>query len=69
MEVSNEVLLERLNHIKDDISEIKNHLNKLNNQTFKNTAHRIKQSNTNRLIAGFVSIFGVTLVGILMKII
>ncbi len=63
------VILERVDHIREDLSEIKAHLTKLNNQTFKNTEHRIKQSTTNRMVIGFISIFGVTILGMVIKII
>jgi|ETNvirnome_2_300_1030623.scaffolds.fasta_scaffold02922_5 hypothetical protein len=63
------IILERINHVRDDITEIKNHLEKLNNQTFKNTAFRIKQNTSNKMIVGFFSIFGVSLITILIKII
>jgi len=69
MKVSNELLLERIDHVKSDIGEVKDHLDKLNNQTFKNTAFRIKQNTSNKMIFGFFSVFGVSLVTILIKII
>ena len=69
MKVSNELLLERIDNVKSDIGEVKDHLDKLNNQTFKNTEHRIKQNTMNKMIVGFFSVFGATIVTILIKII
>jgi len=63
------IILERINHVREDITEIKNHLEKLNNQTFKNTAFRIKQNTSNKMIVGFFSVFGVTLIGMFIKLI
>lgn len=69
MKVSNELLLERIDHVKSDIGDVKDHLEKLNNQTFKNTTFRIKQNTSNKMIVGFFSVFGVSLVTILIKVI
>ena len=69
MKVSNELLLERIDNIKSDIGEIKDHLAKLNNQTFKNTAFRIKQNTMNKMMIGFFSVFGLSIATILIKII
>jgi|TARA_R100000501_G_C2631216_1_gene127155 hypothetical protein len=63
------VILERINHVREDIIEIKNHLEKLNNQTFKNSEFRIRQNTINKLIVGFVSVFGVTMIGMVIKLI
>mgnify|MGYP006400593911 FL=1 len=67
--ITNEILLERITHIQEDITDIKEHLKQLNRQTAKNSEFRIKQQTVNRMFYSFIAIFGVSIFTMIVKVI
>jgi len=66
--ITNEVLLEKINNIGTDISEMKEHMSKINGQVAKNTEHRIQQTTINKIVYLLITTSSVGLVGIVNKI-
>jgi len=68
MRITNEILLERITHIQEDITDIKEHLKQLNGQTANNSEFRIKQTTVNKMFYSFIAIFGVSILTVVIKI-
>lgn len=66
--ITNEVLLEKITNIGSDISEMKEHMSKINGQVAKNTEHRIQQTTINKIVYLLITTSSVGLVGIVNKI-
>ena len=66
--ITNEVLLEKITNIGSDISEMKEHMAKINGQVAKNTEHRIQQTTINKIVYLLITTSSVGLVGVVNKI-
>jgi|3_EtaG_2_1085321.scaffolds.fasta_scaffold04780_3 hypothetical protein len=67
--ITNEILLERMSHIQEDITDIKDHLKQLNGQTLNNSEFRIRQTTVNKMFYSFIALFGVSIVTLVAKVI